>query len=328
MKMKTIETLAFKYIPKKEFLILDQTFLPEKEIWISINTPEDMAQSIKSLKIRGANIIGITAALSLAQSLLKGVDEKTLKRQSVLLKKARPTAVHLVKAVSRVMTQNSKEKQIQEAINIYEEDKIACKQISQLGQSIIEKKDRILTYCNTGSLATGGLGTALGIIKQSHKNQKDIFVYACETRPVNQGSRLTFWELQKNQIPSTLLCDNMVGSLMAESKIQKIIVGADRISTNYDVANKIGTLNLAIIANYFKIPFYIAAPSSTFDKNICQGKDIPIEQRNPQEISHFWSKKASLYNPAFDVTPFSLITGIITEKEIIKNKNGYEILDS
>ncbi len=313
-----METLAFKYVPNKKFLILDQTLLPEKEIWIPINNPIDMAEAIKNLKVRGANLIGITAALSLAQALLKGIDKNTLKKQSDLLKKARPTAVHLESAVSRVMSQNSKEKQIEEAMNIYEEDKLACEQMAQIGQSIIEQKDHILTYCNTGSFATGGIGTALGVIKQSHKNQKNIYVYACETRPVNQGSRLTFLELQKNQIPSTLLCDNMVASLMAQSKIHKILVGADRISSNYDVANKIGTLNLAIIAHHFKIPFYVVAPSSTFDKNTNSGTDIPIEQRNPQEVSPFWSEKASIYNSSFDITPFSLITGIITEKEIIK----------
>ena len=316
--MKSIETLAFKYIPNKEFLILDQTLLPEKEVWIPINTPEDMAQAIQHLKIRGANIIGIAAALSLSQSLLQGTDEKTLKQQSELLRKARPTAIHLEESVSKVMSQNTKEKQIQEAINIYEEDRLSCEQIAQIGQSVIEQEDHILTYCNTGSLATGGLGTALGVIKQSHRDQKKIHVYVSETRPVNQGSRLTFWELQKDQIPSTLLCDNMIGSLMAESKVQKILVGADRISTNYDIANKIGTLNLAIIAHHFKIPFYVVAPSSAFDKNTTKGSDIPIEQRKSKEVSSFWSEKALIYNPAFDITPFSLITGIITEKEIIR----------
>ncbi|MGI9549156.1 MAG: S-methyl-5-thioribose-1-phosphate isomerase [Bdellovibrionales bacterium] len=315
--MISIQTPSLKYTSHKEFFILDQTRLPEKEIWVSIQTPLEMAQAIQSLKVRGANLIGITAALSLAQAIEQDMDTQTLKSQCKILEESRPTAIHLKQACSRVMSQQSRERQIQEAFNIYKEDQVACEQMAQVGQSVIQNGDGILTYCNTGSLATGGLGTALGVIKQAHADKKNIFVYACETRPVNQGSRLTFWELQQAKIPSALLCDNMVASLMSQSKIQKVLVGADRISSQHDVANKIGTLNLAIVARYFKIPFYVVAPTSSFDSKLLKGSDIPIEQRGPQEVSLFWAKK-QIYNPSFDITPRSLITGIITEKAILK----------
>ena len=191
--------------------------------------------------------------------------------------------------------------------------------MAKLSRPLIEKGDGLLTYCNAGSLATGGTGTALGIIKQAFKDNKQIYVYACETRPVNQGSRLTFWELQEEKIPSSLICDNMLASLMSKQKIQKVFVGADRISLNGDTANKIGTYNLALISRHFQIPFYVAAPTSTFDKTLSSGKEILIEQRDPKEISLYWAKTgADIWNPSFDITPKEFITGIITEEEIIK----------
>ena len=316
--MNSVETLAIKYRPEKELLILDQSLLPEKIQWIPISHPEDMFSVIKNLKVRGANLIGISAAFSLAEYALKESSEAKIKQAGERLKSARPTAIHLFSAVDRILAQTTAAKRLETALSIYEEDKKACEQIAQRAKSLIHSGDQILTYCNAGSLATGGEGTALGVIKQAHRDKKNIHVYVCETRPVNQGSRLTFWELQKEQVPCTLICDNMAAGLMAQKKVDKVFLGADRISKKGDVANKTGTLSLAVIAKHFKTPFYVVAPESTFDRNCLSGQNIPIEQRNAEEISPFWADKGTIYNPSFDVTPSDLITGIITEKGILK----------
>ena len=314
-----IQTLAFKFRPKKDLFILNQTLLPEEKEFLKIEDPKQMALAIKSLKVRGANLIGITAGFSLAQYAFKNPRAKDLIKQAEILKTARPTAVHLSKAVELVLKQKTPEEKLHQAIAFYEADKKACEQMAELSRPLIKKGDGILTYCNAGSLATGGIGTALGIIKQAFKDNKQIYVYACETRPVNQGSRLTFWELQEENIPSALICDNMLASLMSEGKVQKVFVGADRISANGDTANKIGTYNLALISRHFKIPFYVAAPISTFDKTLLSGREILIEKREPKEISSYWATTgADIWNPSFDITPKEFITGIITEKEIIK----------
>ena len=312
-----IQTPAFKFCPDKGLFILDQTLLPEKKKFLKIENPRQMASAIKGLKVRGANLIGITAGLSIAQYALKKPKAKNLKKQAILLKSSRPTALPLFKALDLILQQKTVEGKLQQAVKFYKEDKKACDQMAILARPLIKTGEGLITYCNTGAFATGGMGTALGIIKQAFKDKKQNHVYACETRPVNQGSRLTFWELQEEKIPSTLICDNMLASLMSEKKVQKAFVGADRISANGDTANKIGTYNLALICRHFKIPFYVAAPSSVIDKNLRSGKDIPIEQREPKEISPYWAKKnRSLWNPSFDITPRKLITGIITEKGI------------
>ena len=299
---------------------MDQTLLPEQKKFIKIEDPFQMAQAIKDLKVRGANIIGISAGLSLADFALKNPDSKLFQEAARTLKTARPTAVHLTRAVDRLLGFSSPKDKLKEAYRIWKEDKEACERMASIGEKRIASGEGVLTFCNAGALATGGEGTALGIIKAAYKNKKQIHVYVCETRPVLQGARLTFWELQEEGIPSTLLCDNMVAALMAEGKIQKVITGADRVSRNCDVANKTGTFSLAVLSHHFQIPFYVAAPSSTFDEKCPTGKEIPIEQRNPEEVSPFWSsKKTSIHNPAFDVTPFSLISGIITEETIISN---------
>ena len=314
-----IKTLTFKFHPKKGFFILDQSLLPEKKKFLKIESPRQMASAIKSLKVRGANLIGITAGFSMAQYALKNPKAKDFNKQTELLKSSRPTALHLFKALDQILKQKTAEGKLQQAIKFYEEDKKACEQMALLARPLINRGEGLLTYCNAGSLATGGPGTALGVIKQAFKDKKQIHVYACETRPVNQGSRLTFWELQEEKIPSTLVCDNMLASLMSKKKIQKAFVGADRISANGDTANKIGTYNLALICRHFKIPFYVVAPSSTIDNKLPNGNNIPIEQRDPKEISPYWAKKkASLWNPSFDITPKKLITGIVTEKGIKK----------
>ena len=313
-----IKTLAFRFRPKKDFFILDQSLLPEKEKWIEIKNPRQMAKAIQDMKVRGANLIGITAGFSLAQYAFKNPKAKNLELLAKQLMTARPTAVHLSQAVAKIMNQDSPADKLKQALEIYLSDKKACSAIGETARPLIKQGDGILTYCNTGSLATGGEGTALAVIKQAFKDDKNIKVYVSETRPFNQGSRLTFWELEKEKIPCHLICDNMTAFLLSQKKVQKVFVGADRISQNGDTANKIGTYNLAVVCAYFKVPFYVAAPCQSIDPLIKKGSSIPIEFRDGKEISPYWSrKKSSLLNPSFDITPRKLIQGIVTEKGIL-----------
>ena len=313
--MRTIKTLAFKFHPKKDLFILDQTRLPEKKTFVPIENTKQMARAIQELKVRGANLIGVTAGLSLAQYSFKKPKAKNLRSLAQQLSLARPTAIHLSLAVQKIMKQKSPTAKLNQAIALYEEDKKACESMAKKARPLIKEGDGILTYCNTGCLATAGIGTALGVIKQAFQDKKKIHVFACETRPLNQGSRLTFWELQQEKIPCSLVCDNMIAYLMSQKKIQKVFVGADRISKNGDTANKIGTYNLAVISRHFKIPFYVVAPASAIDSQAKTGKKIPIEQRAGKEISSYWMRqKTNIINPSFDVTPRHLITKIITEK--------------
>lgn len=210
-------------------------------------------------------------------------------------------------------------------MNIWQEDKELCARIGRNGARLIKNGYGILTHCNAGALATTGIGTALAIIYQAKAEGKRFRVYATETRPVLQGARLTVWELMRNKIDTTLICDSMAGKLMQESKIDCVLLGADRIARNGDTANKIGTYSLAVLAKYHRIPFYVAAPYSTFDPNIRTGKDIPIEYRSPEEVTHIADhsiapRNTKVYNPAFDVTPAGLITAIITEKGVVYHK--------
>ncbi|MBC6415857.1 MAG: S-methyl-5-thioribose-1-phosphate isomerase [Bdellovibrionales bacterium] len=318
--MKNIEVLAFRFSPTKSFFILDQTLLPEKKKFISINHPRQMSKAIKDMKVRGANLIGITAAFSLAQYTYKNPKAKDILSLARELKESRPTAVHLAKAVDKVLKKKSPLGKLKQALSIYESDRKACDLMAQKAQSLLSKGEGILTYCNTGSLATGGIGTALGVIKKAFKKKKDLHVYVCETRPCNQGSRLTFWELKQENIACTLICDNMLAYLISQKKIHKAFVGADCISLNGDTANKIGTYNMAVICKHFKIPFYVVAPFHSIDASLKKGFSIPIELRPSKELSFYWSQKgADIWNPSFDVTPHKLITGILTEKGFFKS---------
>jgi methylthioribose-1-phosphate isomerase len=259
--------------------------------------------------------------------------EKKLLSAAERLKRSRPTAVNLQWAVDRMTTayrQNKPAGNTAEllsilkntALNIHDEDRLSCRQIGEFGSAMVKNNFNILTHCNAGILATGGIGTALSVIYTAAEQKKKIHVYVDETRPVGQGARLTFWELTANSIPATLIADNMAGSLMKDGKIDMILVGADRIALNGDTANKIGTYPLSVLASYHKIPFYVAAPISTFDKSINSGEEIPIEYRNKNELLSFWNIRediqGSVYNPAFDVTPADLISGIITERGILR----------
>ncbi len=339
-----LETIQFK---NNRLIIIDQTLLPFQEKFLNLQTLEEVIEAIKSLKVRGAPAIGIVAAYGLVVHAINLKKQNLLTFQSLKiaanqLKQARPTAVNLSWAVERLLNAikdlNTPEKVItrlkKEAIDIHQEDKSTCDKIGTFGSSLIKPEANILTHCNTGFLATGGIGTALGVVYKAFQQNKKVHVFVDETRPVGQGARLTYWELKRVQIPATLITDNMAGFLMQQGKIDIVITGADRIAANGDTANKIGTYSLAVMARFHKIPFYIAAPLSTFDLSLPNGNQIPIEERSSQEVLQCWhlekEKYYHVYNPAFDITPAHLISGIITELGIINkpfNKNIRKLLN-
>ena len=320
--------------------MLDQTRLPLEVTFFDCRTYHDVAKGIKDLIIRGAPAIGVAAAMGVALGAQE-INTKNFKNFYDELEKVcnhigstRPTAVNLFWAINRMkeFTLSNKEKPIieikkaliDEANRILQEDIEACKTMGRHGAQFIKDGDTILTHCNAGALATGGYGTALGVIRAAKEEGKEIKVFADETRPVLQGARLTAWELMEDGIAVTLITDNMAGYFMKKGMINLCIVGADRIARNGDVANKIGTYSVAVLAREHGIPFYVAAPLSTIDFNIPSGEHIPIEERNPAEVSHIFGKtqiapsKVRILNPAFDVTPARYIAAIITEKGACK----------
>lgn len=320
--------------------IIDQTRLPGEFKYIYIDNTEELWKAIKVLMVRGAPALGAAAGLGVYLGIkdLKSRDfvsfYRALNKVIDYLGSSRPTARNLfwgLERMRRAALKNKlkpiaviKKELLKEALAIIEEDRVACRKIGYFGAKLIRKNDTILTVCNAGILATIDYGTALGVIYRASQEGKKIKVFACETRPLLQGARLTTWELSKKGIDVTLNCDNMAATLMAQGKIDRVIAGADRIAANGDSANKIGTYSLAVLSRYHKIPFYIAAPSSTFDLTLKSGADIPIEQRSSNEVTDLFFKKPvapkglKVYNPAFDVTPAELISAIITEKGIIK----------
>lgn len=312
--MRTLLSMALKY-DKKKLSILDQRKLPEKITWLTISSPNEMVEAIKTLKIRGAPLIGVAASLSLALYCEQGASESDFKQAAEKLRSSRPTGFNLSKAIDELLSVKYEASQIVSlAESIFEHDVEVCEELSEAGSELVNKGDKILTYCNTGGLATTGCGTALGVIIESHRQKKEIHAYLCETRPFLQGGRLSAWEIQQFHIPYTLICDNMAAELMQKKKVDKVFVGADCIAKNGDVANKIGTYNLAVLCSYHKIPFYVVAPKTTFNPQHESGKTIPIEQRDPKEVSDWAS---SVYNPAFDITPAKLITGWIFEDGLV-----------
>jgi len=310
---------------EKQLTILDQTRLPEKEVYIALRTAEEVYQAIKNMNLRGAPLIGVAAAYGVVLAAHQG-DLKAVDIACDLIQSARPTAVNLSWAIERMRkrlhrAQDLYSELLEEAIKIEREDKEACKNIGALGEKIIKEDSKIMVHCNAGALATSGIGTALGILYTAKENGKNFSVYSSETRPLLQGARLTSWELTKNDIQTYTICDNMVATFMPEMDI--VVVGADRIAGNGDVANKIGTKGLAIIARYYGKPFYVAAPISTFDFTLTSGEEIPIEERNEDEIRKFHERSvvassAKVCNPAFDITPSKLVTGIVTERCILR----------
>jgi methylthioribose-1-phosphate isomerase len=316
---------------------LDQTRLPNEEVYVETSDCAVIAEAIIALRLRGAPLIGIAAAYGLVlgvqrykhapvEKFLQEFEEKKL-----LLLKTRPTAKNLFWALERmeksIRLTSMKDSSMlfdivqREAAAIHAEDRTMCDAIGKFGADLIPQNAILLTHCNTGALATGGIGTAFGVILTAAQQGKNIFVYADETRPLLQGSRLTMWELQKNNIASALITDNTAAWTIKQKKVNVIIVGADRIVANGDSANKIGTYNLAILAKEHGIPFYIAAPSSTIDVSLSTGDEIPIEDRSADEVLSVSGKRiapedVSVFSPAFDVTPHQFITAIITEKGV------------
>jgi methylthioribose-1-phosphate isomerase len=318
--------------------LLDQSRLPETVTFLDCRDVESLALAIRELKVRGAPAIGVTAAMGVALGAqsISATDYESFSKALLAicdrLAATRPTAVNLSWAIERMKRQLSalrgepvraiKAALLKESQVILEEDIALCKAMGRHGAELIQQGQTILTHCNAGALATAGYGTALGVIRAAWEQGKQIQVIADETRPVLQGARLTAWELMQDNIPVTLITDNMAGSLMRQGKIHLCIVGADRIAANGDVANKIGTYSVAVLAKAHGIPFYVAAPYSTIDLQTKSGADIPIEQRNAQEVTSIHGSHpvapsgVSVYNPAFDVTPAELVSGIITERGV------------
>lgn len=318
--------------------MIDQTLLPTELAEIDCRTTPEVWEAIRSLRVRGAPAIGIAAAYGVCLGIQGSQDEaalfKQLEEAVSCLATSRPTAVNLFWALDRQqqLAQSLRGKSscreirqalLDEAHAILEEDRQMCRAIGRFGASLLNDGQGVLTHCNAGGLATADYGTALAVFFAAHEAGKTLRVYADETRPLLQGSRLTAWELQRRGIDVTLICDSMAAQVMREGRVHAVVTGADRIAANGDSANKIGTYGLAVLAAAHHIPFYVAAPTSTFDLSLPSGDQIPIEQRSPEEITHGFGRQTApdgvkVYNPAFDVTPAPLIRAIICEKGVIE----------
>ncbi|XUX01434.1 MAG: S-methyl-5-thioribose-1-phosphate isomerase [Dehalogenimonas sp.] len=329
--MKPVEWLGDR------LMIIDQTRLPQHEIYLELADVHQVAEAIKSLKVRGAPAIGVAAAYGIALGAqqietqdLEGF-RKEYKLVSGEIAVTRPTARNLFMAVERMDATvaaagdviEARDSLVAEAKKIHDAEIESTRRIAQNGAALIKDGDTILTHCNTGPLATTGSGTALGVIIEAFRQGKKIEVLATETRPLCQGARLTAWELKREHIPFRLITDSMAGHFMKQARVDMVVVGADRIAKNGDTANKIGTYSIAVLAHENGIPFYIAAPSTTFDERIDNGDKIVIEERLPDEVTHLYGKRTApegieVCNPAFDVTPARYITRFITEKGISK----------
>lgn len=308
-------------------LMLDQRGLPAREDWLELRTHEDVAAAIRDMAVRGAPAIGVAAAYGMALAAKRGIPRE---EAAALLVASRPTAVNLFWAIERIQDVQSWafEDILAEAKAIEREDLEMNRAIGLHGAELIPENANILTICNTGSLATAGHGTALGVIRTAHRQGKGIHVVACETRPRQQGLRLTAYELSKEGIPYHVIADGAAGSLMRSGQVDCVIAGADRIAANGDTANKIGTYSLAVLAAHHRIPFYIAAPSSTFDPALPHGDLIPIEERSPNELTHIEGIAVGpigcpVLNPAFDITPGALIEAIITESGVSRRPYAF-----
>ena len=312
--------------------LLDQTRLPAEERWLRYTEYRAVARAIRSMVVRGAPAIGITAAyamvLAAQESACKGDFPAAMSQAKAVLAASRPTAVNLFWALDRMercwQTAGPDLPRLEEeAQAIHREDIQMNKAMGKAGAELVPEGARILTHCNAGALATGGYGTALGVIRAAHAQGKVSMVYADETRPLLQGARLTAYELVKDQIPVTLICDDMAGYLMSQGNVDLVVVGCDRMASNGDFANKIGTYSLAVLARHHGIPFYTALPSSTIDLSIPDGSHIPVEQRDGQEVACFAGVQTGplgvqTWNPAFDVTPHDLLTAVITERGVLR----------
>jgi methylthioribose-1-phosphate isomerase len=340
---ETIQTVGWVGDAARGHLrLIDQTLLPTEFIEIDCHDVPTVWEAIKLLRVRGAPAIGVAAGYgAVIGARSQGLDDpetvrRALREATGYLRTSRPTAVNLFWALDRMDAVGAGAKSqsasalldrlLAEAHAIAEEDRAMCRAIGRHGAELVDPGEGILTHCNAGGLATSDYGTALAVIFSAHEQGKHVRVFADETRPLLQGARLTAWELQRRGVAVTLICDNMAAQVMKEGKVQKVVVGADRIAANGDTANKIGTYGVALLARAHGIPFYVAAPSSTFDLAIPDGSAIPIEQRESREVTHGFGRQTApsgvdVYNPAFDVTPADLIAGIITEKGVIRPVN-------
>lgn len=310
--------------------ILDQTALPRKETYLDLRTPEEVADAITALRVRGAPLIGVAAAFAMALAARRQ-DASALPAAAELLVATRPTAVNLRWAVERCLaaataapaTDSTGQRVLDEALAIQRETAEADERMGTLGADLVPTGATVLTHCNTGSLATGGIGTALGVIKTAHRQGKQVKVLVDETRPLLQGARLTAWELEREGIEATLIVDGAAGRFLQRGEVTCVLVGADRIAANGDTANKIGTYPLAVVAGENGVPFYVVAPTSTIDRSLASGDVIPIEQRSPDEVSSFGATRVApagvrVANPAFDVTPARYVSAIITERGVAR----------
>lgn len=309
--------------------LLDQRRLPGEEVWLELRSSEEVARAIRDLAVRGAPAIGVAAAYGLAVDARRGAGAAALRDASERLARARPTAVNLAWAVRRMGARLAlgPAEILAEAHAIRDEDEAACRRIGALGAPLIPPRARVLTHCNAGALATAGYGTALGVVRAAVEAGNPISVFADETRPFLQGARLTAWELQRDGIPVTVLTDGMAGWLMARGEIACVVVGADRIAANGDVANKIGTYALAVLARHHGLPFYVAAPWSTVDLATPDGGAIPIEERADDEVLTLAGQRIAPAGvraryPAFDVTPGALVTAIVTERGVVRGPHA------
>jgi methylthioribose-1-phosphate isomerase len=300
------------------FWLLDQRRLPEEEVWVPVRTAREMAEAIRAMVVRGAPAIGVSAAFGMVLAHLRGEDPEEADR---ILRQSRPTAVNLFHALDRMRPHFGDLKgSLEEAKALWREVEETERAISQHGAKVL--KGQVLTHCNTGPLATGGYGTALGAILEAHRQSRVRHVWVDETRPYLQGARLTAFELMKAGVPATLIADNMAGFLMQRGQVDAVIVGVDRMALNGDFANKIGTYALAVLAHHHGIPFYAALPLSSVDPRLETGQGIPIEERPPEEVTHIRGLPIAppgfpAYHPAFDVTPHRFLTGIVTEKGVL-----------
>ena len=324
-----------------EVVMIDQRRLPAREAYVRCRSGREVARAIRTMVIRGAPAIGVAAAMGVVLELRRSTASGTAQlatefyRICDLLAATRPTAVNLFWAIARmkrtfagVMRAGRSVAEIREAMDaeatrIHDEDVASCRALGRHGAAVVPEEARVLTHCNAGALATGGYGTALGVVRAAVEAGKRVAVYADETRPFLQGARLTAWELVRDGIETTVITEGMAGSLMRDGRVDVVVVGADRVAANGDVANKIGTYTVAVLAREHGVPFYVAAPVSTIDLETPDGAGIPIEERDAREMTHLGSARltpegASVWNPAFDVTPARLVAGIITERGICR----------
>lgn len=327
--MQALNTTSLR-VKDNQLWILDQQALPQKKCWLPCGNVDELVAHILALRVRGAPLIGLSASLLLALLAEQGMPPAQLDLALLKLQASRPTAVNLTNNLARMKQALAQPDwvaaMIKEALHLINEDRILCDRIADHGAEWVKPGSRLLTHCNTGGLATAGIGTAIGVLLRAHQQGKITQVWVDETRPLLQGGRLTAWELGELGIPYRLICDSMAASLMAEGWVDAVWVGADRIAANGDVANKIGTYNLAVLAHYHQIPFYVAAPHTTHDPQCPNGAAIPIEQRAALEVTGVsgsfgscqWAPTDALtYNPAFDVTPAKLISGWVLDSGTI-----------